>query len=171
MRFSRDPSLAICCKHRLFRKFVKKILTTVNAGLDYISLWFPHNIGLYTILFQELFKFNSYLSSPTLKHCVWQWQIFGLLARKMSGPTQTFDHSISGSDSEPPGEPVWGKFLAVTPKTCETIHFKLDEYTFGRGKGNDIVLEHPGISGVHCKVWREAIEGMNKHTVWIEDKR
>lgn len=92
-------------------------------------------------------------------------------SRGMSGPTQTFDHSISGSDSEAPHEPVWGKFLALTPKTCTAVILKDDSYTFGRGKSNDVVLEHPGISGVHCRVWREAIEGMDKHTVWIEDQR
>lgn len=89
---------------------------------------------------------------------------------KMSGPTQTFDHSISGSDNEVPLDPAWGKLLAVT-KTCSTILLKEEAYTFGRGKTNDIVLEHPGISGSHCKIWREPIEGMDKYTVWIEDYR
>eukprot|EP01126_Amoeba_proteus_P054205 TRINITY_DN6656_c0_g1_i1.p1 TRINITY_DN6656_c0_g1~~TRINITY_DN6656_c0_g1_i1.p1 ORF type:complete len:107 (-),score=20.32 TRINITY_DN6656_c0_g1_i1:124-444(-) len=64
----------------------------------------------------------------------------------------------------------WGKFLAVT-KTCETVHFDKDVVVFGRGSKSDVKLDHPGISGLHCKVWKEAIPGMDKFTVWIEDHR
>jgi hypothetical protein len=88
-------------------------------------------------------------------------------------PTQTFEtQSVSvSSDGDVPSKEAWGKFIAFTPKTCQTILFEEDSYTFGRGKSNTVVLEPLGISGTHCVVWKENIDGMDKCTAWIEDRR
>lgn len=75
------------------------------------------------------------------------------------------------SDGDAPAKEAWGRFIAFTPKTCSTVLFEEDSYTFGRGKTNDVVLTSPGISGTHCVVWKETIDGMDKCTAWIEDKR
>jgi hypothetical protein len=50
--------------------------------------------------------------------------------------------------------------------------FDRDAYTLGRSASRcDLVFAHEGISGQHCKLWREAIDANQCYIAWVQDTR
>lgn len=79
---------------------------------------------------------------------------------------------LHGMSPEPPNEAEkpWGKLISLNPKTSPNHDLISDRYEIGRGATCDIMISNPGISGAHCKIWREKSDS-GRQVVWVEDSR
>lgn len=83
------------------------------------------------------------------------------------GDTQTFEviDQLSADSSK-----VWGRLLSVNGNSV-SFHLDRDTYTLGRSSTRcDLVFAHEGVSGQHCRLWRESIDAVNHHYLaWVQD--
>ena len=83
----------------------------------------------------------------------------------LSLPT-TSDWAIDDSKSK-----AWGKLISQR-QDIPSYDLCQDEITVGRGKDCDLILCNSGISGLHCKIWREKVAaGGGAPMVWVQDLR
>lgn len=86
------------------------------------------------------------------------------------GPTQVLDDVPDFGSASTVAKGAWGRLVSLNTKTAMDVDLVLDSNTFGRAASCDFVYHDQGISGKHCRIWREQI-GDTPPNVWIEDTR
>lgn len=85
------------------------------------------------------------------------------------GPTQVLD-DIPEMAVPAPVKGAWGRLVSLNTKTAMDVALVNDSNAFGRAASCDFVYHDQGISGKHCRIFREHI-GDVAPNIWIEDNR
>jgi len=65
----------------------------------------------------------------------------------------------------------WGRLQTLSSHSPSLDLQGKNHFTLGRGRDCDFIFPQPGISGTHCKIWKEDISKKTGDTsvIWIED--
>lgn len=96
----------------------------------------------------------------------------------MSLPTQPIaspdeDSSFSAASEQTEEAKPWGKLVCIS-KNSPNLELKGKAlFTLGRGSACDFIFKDQGVSGTHCKIWKDLVTVKGKQTslIWIQDCR
>jgi len=85
-------------------------------------------------------------------------------------PTETRNLASDGQNQSLP----WGRLIFNTPTLRDIDLFKREIYV-GRKNVNDVVISHPSVSGIHCRVTRDSdgfifIKDISTNGTWLDGK-
>eukprot|EP01122_Echinamoeba_exundans_P006078 TRINITY_DN163_c0_g2_i2.p1 TRINITY_DN163_c0_g2~~TRINITY_DN163_c0_g2_i2.p1 ORF type:complete len:418 (-),score=101.27 TRINITY_DN163_c0_g2_i2:62-1273(-) len=84
-----------------------------------------------------------------------------------AGPTQVLD-DVPVFEEAAPEAGVWGRLVSLNIKTAMDVNLTDDSVTFGRASTCTHVFHDQGISGKHCRIYRENVGDIG-FNIWIED--
>jgi pSer/pThr/pTyr-binding forkhead associated (FHA) protein len=86
-----------------------------------------------------------------------------------AGPTQVLD-DVPVFEEAAPEAGVWGRLVSLNIKTAMDVNLVDESVTFGRASTCTHVFHDQGISGKHCRIYREDVGDIG-FNIWIEDNR